>query len=449
MGLAGFLWSSVAMATLALPQIARAVVDDCKGVLVSDTLPVLVSSGSLLGHLQALQDIADAGNGSRRTGSRGHNQTLKYIKDHLSSQGYYVEVQHVRDLMQVKSDVTLLVDYPQESLGSIVLVPAGDCSLSMKSIAAGQAGADAIIVHESTQLSPSLGGHDNRHIPSARISNQVAGYLKNFETPLWTDIFEVSTQFEEVSRLECGDDDKTLLVGTHTDSVEGSAGINDNASGIASLLEVATQLAKFKTGSRVKFAFWTAAEPCLLGSRHYVSRAYKEELQKIRLYLDVNMVGSPNGALKIYDGNGTVYDEKPGPHGSGQAEATLAQGFDVQGAYYRRTEVSNRSDYAPFIEANVPFAGLFSGADGFKTEDEAGAFGGEAGLQYDSNYHLPEDDISNINMTALLMNTKALAHIVGTYGKSFDGFAPQGAAGQYAPAVKLLVMLSLAWVAYW
>ncbi|KAI1375006.1 Zn-dependent exopeptidase [Hypoxylon crocopeplum] len=469
------LWSLVATALLAFTPMAEAVVDNCTRVVVSETLPVLINSDSVLTHLQSLQDVADSCGGSRRTGTQGHAQTLEYIKDHLSSQGYYVEVQHFEGLMQTKSKVTLVVndelyeadaigwspssnltgrplifvnatgcrtiEYPKEALGGVVLVAGGGCAPSIKSIAAGGAGADAIIVHEPTELSPSLGGLDDRHIPSARISERDARYIQDLEGPLWAEVVEISTE-------EYGDEENTLLVGTHTDSVSDSAGINDNASGIASLLEIATQLAKFKTNSRVKFAFWTAAEPCLLGSRHWVSTAYEEDLRRIRLYLDVNMLGSPNGALRIYDGNGTEF-QNPGPRGSGHAEETLARGFDAQGAHYKRAEISNRSDYAPFFDAHIPIAGLFSGANGFKTADEVDMFGGQAGFPYDSNYHQPEDNMENINITALMANTKALAHAIGTYGHGFEDLLAPSEAGRYVVTMQYLIFVSQVWILYW
>ncbi|KAI1653157.1 hypothetical protein F4813DRAFT_279227 [Daldinia decipiens] len=239
-----------------------------------------------------------------------------------------------------------------------------------------------------------------------------------------------------------------LLVGTHTDSVSSSAGINDNASGVASLLEIATQLSKFKTNSTVKFAFWTASEPCLLGSKHWMYTAHREELQKIRLYLDANMLGSPNGALKVYDGHGSSFGT-PGPHGSGEAETTLTQGFEAQGVNFTRTEISNRSDYATFFDAQIPFAGLFSGANGLKTWKEVGMFGGDAGVPYDANYHERDDNIHNINMTTLLQNTKALAHAVGVYGRSLDNF-PASAIRHYGTSTEYLYpLLASAWVAYY
>ncbi|KAI1393679.1 uncharacterized protein F4822DRAFT_20592 [Hypoxylon trugodes] len=238
-----------------------------------------------------------------------------------------------------------------------------------------------------------------------------------------------------------------MLVGTHTDSVSTSSGINDNASGIAALLEVATQLAKFRTNSRIKFAFWTAAEPCLLGSKHWISNTHEEELRNIRLYFDVNMIGSPNGALKIYDGNGTTY-KRPGPPGSGDAELVVAKGFETQGAPFKRTEISNRSDYAPFIDAHIPIAGLFSGANGIKTSDEAAMFGGEAGVPYDINYHKAEDEIQYINGTTLLLNTKALAYVIGIYGRSFEGFNAKSKAWRYVVTLEFLNWMALVWGIY-
>ncbi|KAI0834769.1 hypothetical protein F5Y06DRAFT_306529 [Hypoxylon sp. FL0890] len=458
-------------ALLAFPRIVGAIVDDCTGAVVSEALPALIDSASILKHLQSLQKIADQSYGNRLTGSDGHNRTIDYIKDELSSLGYYVEVQHFEGLMQVQSKAALVVNdhffqvepigwspsarladlpvrgdgctaaqYPPEALGAVVLVAGGGCSFSEKSIAAGKAGADVLLLHESTQLTPSMGSLNPLHIPSARIPERDARRILNHNRPLWVNAAIILTKHEH----EYGDEENTLLVGTHTDSVSTSAGINDNASGIASLLEVAAKLARFKTNSRVKFAFWTASEPCLLGSRHFVNASHPEELQKIRLYLDVNMIGSSNGAFKIYGANRntprtTMTDM---PLGSEHASETLADGFAAQNVRFRTTLISNRSDYALFFDANIPFSGLFSGADGLKVAEEAQIFGGVAGLPYDSRYHEPDDDLENINMTMLLLNTKVLAHAVGVYGNSFDGLSRGSAAWRYEAANPSLLILA-------
>ncbi|KAI1098070.1 leucine aminopeptidase [Jackrogersella minutella] len=461
MGLANSLWAFAATTFLVFPRVSGDLIDSCDGVLVSEALPALINETNIHRHLHSLQGISHVGHGNRMAGSLGHNLTITYIKHELAALGYYVEVQHYGGLVPRTEEATFVVndgdynidpigwspsadlvdrtlvpisgsgctatDYPHEAQGAIVLVGSGGCSFSNKSIVAGKAGADALLIHETTQLTPSFGEPNDQHIPTAKISDEDANYLRNQTHPLQANIMGISTNAEWVSSynvfgtLEYGDEENTLLVGTHSDSVGQSAGINDNASGIASLLEVAARLAKFKTNSRVKFAFWTAAEPSLLGSKHFVSTAHPEELRRIRLYLDVAMVGSPNGALKVYDNNGT-FSRTTGPRGSEHAEATL-------------THISNRSDYAPFYAANIPFAGLFSGADGYKTGEEADLFGGNADWPYDVNYHQPEDDTENLNVTILMLNTKALAHAVGVYGSSFDGIPAASAAWRYVEAV--------------
>jgi len=88
------------------------------------------------------------------------------------------------------------------------------------------------------------------------------------------------------------------------------------------------------------------------------------------------------------------------------------------------TEFSGRSDYAAFIENGIPSGGLFTGAEGKKTEEEAALFGGKAGEAYDANYHAKLDDINNMAWDAFLMNTKAIANSVAKYALSFDSLPP-------------------------
>ena len=53
--------------------------------------------------------------------------------------------------------------------------------------------------------------------------------------------------------------------------------------------------------------------------------------------------------------------------------------------------------------------GLFTGADGAKTEEEVALFGGTAGIPYDPNYHSPDDDLDNVDPKALGIMTRAIA----------------------------------------
>jgi Zn-dependent M28 family amino/carboxypeptidase len=90
------------------------------------------------------------------------------------------------------------------------------------------------------------------------------------------------------------------------------------------------------------------------------------------------------------------------------------------------TDFDGRSDYGPFIEAGIPAGGLFSGAEGDKTAEEATVYGGTAGEPYDACYHAACDDISNLNATALHELGDAAAHATGVLTMSTSGLFPDG-----------------------
>src|SRR5262245_62527791 len=93
-------------------------------------------------------------------------------------------------------------------------------------------------------------------------------------------------------------DSSLIIVGAHLDSVPEGAGINDNGSGSAVVLEAALRLAQGPTQARagVRFAFWGAEERGLIGSRHHVASLSEEMRRHISLYINLDMVGSPNFA---------------------------------------------------------------------------------------------------------------------------------------------------------
>jgi Zn-dependent M28 family amino/carboxypeptidase len=200
------------------------------------------------------------------------------------------------------------------------------------------------------------------------------------------------------------------MVGAHLDSVQRGPGIQDNGSGSAAILEVALQLAKVKPRNKLRFAWWGAEESGLLGSTAYVDGLPESERVKIALYLNFDMVGSPNHVFGIYDGDDSDAEGAgPGPLGSAQIEKVFESFYQRRGLPFKGTDFSGRSDYGPFIEIGVPAGGLFTGAEGIKTAEEAALFGGTAGQQYDPCYHLACDTFANVNLTALDVNADAVA----------------------------------------
>jgi aminopeptidase Y len=109
-----------------------------------------------------------------------------------------------------------------------------------------------------------------------------------------------------------------------------------------------------------------------------------------------------------------------GPPGSDEIEKTFEKFFGTLRIGHVGTDFDGRSDYGPFIETGIPSGGLFTGAEGIKTEAEAALFGGTAGEAYDSCYHQACDTIANVNDTALAIDTAAMAHSAVVYAFSND-----------------------------
>ena len=213
-----------------------------------------------------------------------------------------------------------------------------------------------------------------------------------------------------------GSAENTVVVGGHLDSVEDGPGINDNASGVAALLETARWMKEtgIEPANRVRFAFWGAEEDDLDGSRHYVDELSAAEVRRTALYLNVDMAASPNGVRSIHDGDGSDFKEA-GPKGSREVEDVLFRFFEENTLPAETTPFDGGSDYEPFLRAGIPGGGLFTGDVESKTKAQMQAYGGAAGKDLDSCYHKACDTISNTNADLLKEMSAALAYATASY----------------------------------
>jgi Zn-dependent M28 family amino/carboxypeptidase len=97
-----------------------------------------------------------------------------------------------------------------------------------------------------------------------------------------------------IAETPSGDPDKVIVVGAHLDSVGPGAGINDNGSGSAGILEIAEQLSGVALRNKIRFIWFSAEESWLLGSEAYVASLPDSERDKIVAMLNFDMIGSPN-----------------------------------------------------------------------------------------------------------------------------------------------------------
>ncbi|MFE9686071.1 M28 family metallopeptidase [Streptomyces sp. NPDC002701] len=199
-----------------------------------------------------------------------------------------------------------------------------------------------------------------------------------------------------------GDANQVVMAGSHLDSVASGAGINDNGSGSAAVLEAALAVSRtqYQPTKHLRFAWWGAEELGLVGSRYYVNSLSTANRAKISGYLNFDMIGSPNPGYFVYDDDPAI-------------EKTFKEYFTGLGvATEIETEGDGRSDHAPFKSAGVPVGGLFTGASNTKSAAQAAKWGGTAGQSFDRCYHSSCDTTANINDTALNRNSDALAYAV-------------------------------------
>jgi aminopeptidase S len=209
-----------------------------------------------------------------------------------------------------------------------------------------------------------------------------------------------------VAELPGTRNDRVIMIGAHLDSVAAGPGMNDNASGSAMVLELVRQLADARLPATIRFAWWDGEEPGRLGSGHYVAALDRAERERILLYLNLDMVGSPNYLRLVYAG-----DSDHAPPGSEVVEKLLTDYFSSQGLAVGSLEPGEGSDHAPFAAAGIPIGGLFTGVDP-KTRSEQATYGGTVGAPADPCYHQACDDLTNLNLVALKQMGDATAHVL-------------------------------------
>ena len=176
-----------------------------------------------------------------------------------------------------------------------------------------------------------------------------------------------------------------------------------------------------------------------------------EEADDIALYLNFDMVASPNYMFGVYDGDNSGGTAPAGLHPAGlgrRSRTSSSASTPSRGEPFQDSEFSGRSDYGPFIAVGIPAGGLFTGAEVPKTDgrgrplrrrrgrglrpllppfcDNLRGDGQNAALyaQLREDYEL----VGNINVDALDVNADAIATAVLTF--AYDTSTVNAVAGK-------------------
>ena len=390
----------------------------------SEETAATVSRRGLVEHLRALQEIADRHGHNRAAGTGGYRASADYVVARLREAGWRVRLQPVwfpffrersarlevdgRRLRRERDFRVMThsgpgraagsvrgaglgckrADYDGVDRGGIALVRRGECFFRVKALNAQRSGVGGVLLVDPAArgepFSATLGGPGVR-IPVVVLGAEAARVIRP-GTPVRLAVDAVSERrviHNVIAETGAGSGDGVVMAGAHLDSVPAGPGINDNGSGVATLLEAAETLGPRPPGARVRLAFWAAEELGLYGSRRYVRALSPRERERIAAYVNLDMVGSPNAVRAVYDG---------GPRIGRAMRRAL-----------RRPAKSERlgasSDHAPFRRAGIPVGGLYTGS----------SERGPGGRPHDPCYHRRCDTIDNVDRRVLIEMARAAA----------------------------------------
>ncbi|WNG88259.1 M28 family metallopeptidase [Mycobacterium sp. ITM-2016-00317] len=435
-----------------------------------------VTADAMMTHLTRLQEIADAHGGNRALGTPGYDASVDYVVEALRGKGFDVDTPEFEVRIPWAEEPRLTVggaptearplqftigtapegvsgplvaaradddtpgctadDYDGLAVdGAVVLVDRGACPFGGKQAVAADLGAVALIVANSENgpdlSGATLGETTDVKIPVIAVANDVGDRLR--AEPGATAVLNLNAGVQlkksrnVIAQTKTGSTHDVVMVGAHLDSVPEGPGINDNGSGVAAVLETALQLeASPNVANAVRFGFWGAEEQGLYGSANYVAGLDEEALKDIALYLNFDMIGSPNPGYFTMDGN---QSSAPGPgervprvpEGSAGIERTLTAYLDGAGKPGEDTSFDGRSDYDGFTMAGVPAGGLFSGAEEKMSAEQAERWDGQADQPFDPNYHKDSDTLEHIDETAMQIHGSGAAFAVGLYAQDQRG----------------------------
>jgi len=212
-----------------------------------------------------------------------------------------------------------------------------------------------------------------RHVNSPGIAvaaDHIAAGFAETGAEVMLDVFaldfrEVATQQKNVVAIIPGSDPTAgaIVLGAHYDSrtadigdwVSPAPGANDNASGVAVLLEVASLLTDYEPRAAIYLVAFAAEETGLQGSRHFVESGQASDVRAMVVFDIVGNSSGPAGpnALRVFS---------PGPADSPSRRlalwlASTGGGWTPQMPVLVQDAIDRPgrySDHVPFAEAGVP-----------------------------------------------------------------------------------------------
>ena len=343
-------------------------------------------------------------------------------------------------------------DFTGFTAGRIALIQRGGCNFGVKVINAQAAGATGVIIFNEGNpgrtevLSGSLvDAAGNPIIPTIPVAftsfaigndlltqyqqaaqNKTA--LPNMTLSIQAIVKPNTDDYNVIADSKGGDTNHTVVVDAHLDAIYG-AGMLDNGSGSATILDIAQMMKNVNPLNHLRFIWFGGEEIDLLGSTYYVNNLSSNDLSHIGYDLDADVTATPNYIIGVLDPaapdffGGTVSNTFPNRvyKASTVARDQAISYFDSIGLKHELLSPTG-TDALSFNAEGIPASGLLTGQDCCKTQNEVDLFGGSLG-NYEGN--IPSfdggcvdnpfrwcDNLSNNDPKVLTFMSKAFATMV-------------------------------------
>jgi hypothetical protein len=356
--------------------------------------------------------------------------------------------------------------------GRVALIQRGTCNFGVKVLNAQAAGASGVIIFNegnpgrTAVLNGSLSDADgDRIVPTIPFAftsfgtgqdlyNQYGQAVQN-STPLPVIHLDVrgvanpnADDYNVIAESKGGDPNHVVVVDAHLDAIYG-AGMLDNASGSATILDIAQMMRKVDPRNKLRFIWFGGEELGELGSKAYINSLSSTELSKIGYDLDADVTATPNWDAGVLDPAGvdlftrTVSTQFP-PQVYEPSKIARDQGIQ----YLDSIGVNHilfspiGTDAEQFNRAGIPASGVLTGQDCCKPQSDVDLFGGFTG-NFEGNVPSTDggcvdnpfrwcDNLSNNDPAVLTFMSKTFANMVvqmafNTTLSPHDPPAPHGA----------------------
>jgi Zn-dependent M28 family amino/carboxypeptidase len=331
--------------------------------------------------------------------------------------------------------------------GHVALVQRGGCNFGVKALNAQAARASGIIIFNEgnpgrTDLFSGIleDAADNPVTPSIPVAfvpfdlgTSLLGEYQNGATPTVSMEFKgvadpARADWNVIAESKGGDKNHVLVVDAHLDAIYG-AGILDNGTGSAAILDIAEQMKNVTPRNKLRFIWFGGEELGLLGSNYYINSLSSNDLSHIGYDLDADVLGTPNYVLGVVDPAGVeLFTRGPGTtmpnkvyKASTVARDQIISYLSSMGKNYELFSADG-TDAFVFHQAGIPASGVLTGQDCCKTAGDVALFGGQTG-NFEGNLGTTDggcvdnpfrwcDNITNVDPKNMTLMSKAFASSV-------------------------------------